>query len=73
MFILLPLIINISIIIIYFFIKLFFQIWNYCSYMLVSWFLLVHMWFTNDTMYVLTNSKKRLLASFPREFLDKFT
>ena len=49
-------IINISIII-YFFTNLFIQTCNYCFYVLVSWFLLVHTFFTDDTMYVLINYK----------------
>ena len=52
-FIVLAVVINISIII-YIFINLFIQTWNYCFYMLRSRFLLVRTCFMYDTMYVLT-------------------
>ena len=48
-------IINISIII--FFLNLFIQACNYCFYMLVSLFSLVHTYLTYDTMYALSNYK----------------
>ena len=41
--------------------KLFIQACNYWFYMLVSWFLLVHTWFTDETIYVHTNYKLLLL------------
>ena len=41
----------------YFFLNLFIQACNYCFYMLVNWFLLVHTCRTYDNMYVLTNYK----------------
>ena len=58
-YIFLAIIINISIIviIIIYSLNLFIQACNYCFYMLMSWFLLVHTCLTYDAMYVLSNYK----------------
>lgn len=48
-------------VIIYSLLNLYIQVCNYCFYILVSWFLLIHTCLTYDTIYVLSNYKWRLL------------